>query len=138
MQFGISVQNSNLIKYRLQNKIIKTIENKPRLTPINQLYIDKLNIRKFNFYQTVLTIHKIKLKKLKVQGNFELVGNIQRRFLRNILNYRPNFFRKEKCKKSLISNGIRLYNSLPQNIKEIDNIKHFKQNVQQYIIKSIS
>lgn len=123
---------------RLQNKIIKTIENKPRLTPTNQLYTNKLNIRNFNMYQTVLTIHKIKHKKLKFQGNLELVGNVQCRFLRNILNYRPNFFRKEKCKKSLMSNGIKLYNSLPQNIKEIDNIKHFKQNVQQYIIKSIS
>lgn len=121
---------------RLQNKIIKTIENRPKMTPTNLLYVNRLNISKHNYLQTVLAIHKIKLKKMKFNRDLRTVGSVQNSFLRNVFNYRPNFFRKGKCKQSLMSNGVNAYNSLPNDIKIIDNIKLFKKNVQNYIIKA--
>lgn len=118
----------------LQNKIIKTIENKPKLTSTVTLYKDKLNIRNFNFLNTVTIIQKIKLNKIKCNINLNTVGNIQRTFLRNILDFRPNFFKKQGCKKSLLSNGILLYNTLPNEIKNIENINQFKNATKKYLL----
>lgn len=44
---------------RLQNRIIKSIENKTRLTPTSSLYVDKLDISGFTVFQIIQTIHKI-------------------------------------------------------------------------------
>lgn len=81
---------------------------------------------------TALAIHKIKLKKIKY--NYELKMNNTTRNLRNILSYRPVFFKSNRCKNSLQSNGINLYNSLPNDIKNEPNIKIFKNKLNKYLL----
>lgn len=119
----------------LQNKIIKSIENKPKLTRTHTLYTNKLNIRKYNFLQTVITINKIKNKKMKFNYKFQYVGEIQNNFLRNIFNYnyRPNFFKKEKYKKSILANRLNNYNKIPNDIKNNVNERKFKQIVEKML-----
>lgn len=119
---------------RLQNRIVKCVENKPRLTPTISLYRDKPNINLFSFIQTATTIHKIKLNLIKHNLKLQTVGETQRSYLRNILNYRPKFFRTEKCKNSIMADGLKLYNSIPTELKNIQNINSFKAKIEQMYI----
>lgn len=121
---------------RLQNRIIKNIENKPRLTPSHMLYTNRLNLRKYGDFQTILTIHKIKLGKIKFNFQLNTVAESQRSFLRNLSNYRPKFFRKEKSKKSIRSRGLTLYNNIPATLKEINSFGLFKVKLLKYLIEN--
>lgn len=122
-----SEYNINTLQ-RIQNKVIKTIECKPRLTSSASLYTDKLDIRKYGKLQTLITIQKIRMGKMKFDLPLNIVANHQR-MLRNMLNYQPNFFRTEKCKNSLLSNGVCMYNKLDNVTKETNSIKDFKKRV---------
>lgn len=95
----------------------------------------KMPFLNFNFLNTVLTIQKIKMNKIKCNIQLNTVGNVQRTFLRNILNYRPHFFKKQGCKKSLLSNGISLYNKLPNEIRNIQKITQLKNASKMYLLK---
>lgn len=122
-----SKYNINTLQ-RIQNKVIKTIECKPRLTSSASPYTDRMNIRNYRTLQTLITIEKIRIGRLKFDFPLNIVGNHQRT-LRNMLNFRPSFFRTEKCKNSLLSNGVCLYNKLDNLTKEERNIEHFKKRV---------
>lgn len=130
---GCSQQLINRIQ-RLQNRVIKTIENKHRLTPTSILYENRLNIKKYGQLQTIITIHKIKINQFKFNGQLNQINSIHNRILRNIWDYRPKLFKKEKCKMSIQSNGTTLYNRLDNDIKQINEIIRFKKNVEKYLI----
>lgn len=123
---------------RIQNKVIKTIEGFPRNTPTNSLYKNTLNIEKISKLQTVLLIKKIQNKMIKANFNFNTVERVQRYQLRNIVNLRPLLFKKTKHKNSIQSAGIKIYNEIPNNIKEISNIRHFKKEVITFLLGNIS
>lgn len=127
-------QNINDLQ-RIQNKIIKLIERKPRLTSSESLYRNRMNIRDINKYNFIVLIQKIKLKKMKFNFKMNIVQNVQRNYLRNLMNYRPNFFRKEKCKNSIMSYGLNLYNKIPLEIKNITNLRLFKIKMKECIKK---
>lgn len=117
---------------RTQNKIIKSIEGLPRLTPTISLYTNMLNTKEYNFLQTVSTIQKIKLKKIKCNIQLNLVGSIGRT-LRNAFDYRTIFVKKNKYKKSLLSHGLNTYNKIPNDTKNIEDINIFIKTVKQQI-----
>lgn len=123
---------------RIQNKIIKSIEKLPRLTPTATLYIEKPNVRQFSAIQTILLVQKIKKKMIKSKIEFENINQIQYYPLRNLMNFRLNFFRTERGKKSIQSHGLTQYNKLPIEIRNEDNFRTFKKNVTMYIIKNPS
>lgn len=125
-------QNINDLQ-RIQNKIIKLIENKPRLTPSESLYRNRMNIRDINKYNMIVLIQKIKLKKTKFNFNLDVVQNVQKNYLRNLMNFRPNFFRKEKFKSSILSYGLNQYNKIPIEIKNITNLRLFKIKMKECI-----
>lgn len=66
--------------------------------------------------QTMITVQKIKMNQIKFGYTLNLVAE-SRRTLRNILNYRPAFFKTERCKRSILSYGVNIYNKLPEYIK---------------------
>lgn len=121
---------------RIQNRAIKNIENKYRLTPTVSLYNTKPNIRSYSFIQTVMLIHKIKHKQIKSDIHFNVIKNTHNFFLRNINNFRTRFFNTERGKKSLSSKGMKLYNSIPEEIKNIVNPRTFKIKLTQYVIEN--
>jgi hypothetical protein len=53
--------------------------------------------------------------------------------LRNIFNFRLDFFRTEGAKKTVMYNGLKMFNELPRDIKNINNIKHFKKSIISYV-----
>lgn len=126
-------QNINDLQ-RIQNKFIKIIENKHRLTPTETLYRDKMNIKKIMKYNIIILVHKIKLNICKFNFTLNTVQSVQNKFLRNILNYRPLFFKKEKCRSSILSKGMNFYNETPIDIRNINNIRLFKAKLKEYIV----
>lgn len=94
---------------RLQNKIIKTIERKPRLTPTISLYNNKLNIREYGQMQTIITIQKIKMNQIKFGYTLNFVAESRRTLRIYLINYRPAFFKTERCKRSILSYGVNLH-----------------------------
>lgn len=121
---------------RLQNKVIKNIENKNILTPSLSLYVNKPNIRGLAFIQTVTTIKKIQLNLIKSNINLQTNSNVHGIFTRTLNNLRAMFFKFEKCQNSITSRGIMWYNKLPNEIKEMSNIIKFTTNVKRYVINN--
>lgn len=122
---GCSLQLTNQIQ-RLRNRKIKNIKRKSRYTSTRTLYKYKLNINKFSRLQTLLAIHKIKTGKMKFNSTLNYVENVQKYNLRNLISCRPTFFRKAKCTNSIQSVGVRLFNTLPTEIKNENDTRKFK------------
>lgn len=120
---------------RLQNKIIKHIENKPRLTRSSTLYENIPNIVQYSNIQKAILLHKIQNKQIKTNIQLNKIGNTQNIVLRSFQNFRTKFFKLEKCKKSILSNGLYLYNKIPTQIRNTVNPIHFKKNIVNYIMK---
>lgn len=119
---------------RIQNKIVKNIQCKPRLTPTVELYTNIFDVKKFSMLQIVLTIHKIKLSKLKSDLVFNTTSQYSNYLLRNLWNLRAHLFKTEKSKKSLLSRGIAIYNQIPIEIRNISNVNIFKKQTKIYIL----
>lgn len=119
---------------RIQNKIVKNVQNKPIRTSTESLYTDLPNIATYSYIQIVQTINKIEFKKLKSDMILNQIGSTNNYFLRNLINFRPLFFKSEKCKKSLASRGLTLYNKLPNEIKEIEQCDKFKTKTKKHVI----
>lgn len=120
---------------RLQNKIIKTIENKPRLTPSCSLYVNIPNIQGNIIINTLVTIQKCKLGLLKNNLNFQINQNYTNVITRHILNLRTWFFKTERCKNSIKSRGLNWYNKIPIEIRNEQNILKFKKETIKYVIE---
>lgn len=94
-----------------------------------------MDIKKINQFNTITLMHNIKHKNIKCNFSLDKVEDVQRKFLRNILNFRPRFFRKQKCKNSILSNGVMIYNKIPGDLREM-NGKSFKKNLKKFLINN--
>ena len=122
---------------RIQNRTIKTIERKHRLTSTETLYTNRPNVKSIAYINTVVTIQKIKMNKIKNNVTLNTVGNNERQTaLRNQRNYRPIFSRTEKAKNSMQIRGIKWYNMLDNDIKNEENIVRFKKKTLEYILSN--
>lgn len=120
----------------LQNRVIKFIERKHRRTSTSTLYKNKLNIKKISQSQTITAIHGIKLGNTKVNFDFQKLQQLQQYNLRNLLNYRAIFVKKTKCKNSIKSDGVRLYNRIDNQLKGIESMKKFKKEIKQFLLQN--
>lgn len=103
----------------------------PRLTASASPYKNGMNIKKINHFNTL--IQKMKQKTIKCNLNINKVEKVQSNFLRNIMKLRPKFFKKQKCKSSILSNGLTFYNEIPLEIRDT-NMSIFKEKLKKYLI----
>lgn len=123
----------------LQNKSIKIITKKPRLTPTDDIYKESfLSFKQKIQYETVLTIIKIMNKTLHctvfISTNYSTTNIATRN--KDLLRA-PNFYTKF-AQKSFIYCGVALYNNLPANIKSENNLSKLKTMLKVYVFKTIS
>lgn len=119
------------------NRALKIIKNKPRLYPTDMLYSDSiLPIEKFNKFCTLLFIYKIKNKLIK--NNVELDLNENTYQTRQISNFVINFFRTSIGQKNIFCEGVKLFNTLPDVLKNSTRISNFKSNVKLHLNNSIT
>lgn len=119
---------------RLQNKIIKTLFHYPYLTPTTLLYkkTNLLNIKQLYTYNTCVLIKNILSK--SIQSNIhipkkETSHNLRNRHKLELSKTRTNYYGQ----RSILFGGVQLYNKLPSDITECDNIKIFKCKLKKYV-----
>jgi hypothetical protein len=96
---------------RLQNKCIKAIKHKPRLTPSCDLYDDKfLSFLQLCDYESVLFIHKVKSGLVKCDISLITNESVTNRKTRQSELLRLPRFLMTKSQKSLFYRGVSLYN----------------------------
>lgn len=111
-----------------QNMILKIIFRKNRLFPTEQLYRESniLNIQLCYTYQC--------LKRMFYdQQNFTQEFPLRDTRSRANLNIRIGLFTKTATQNSFLHFGPKIFNVLPKNLKEINNIKTYKKEIKKCI-----
>ena len=135
-----SASNTALQKLAIQQKIlIRIINNVPFRTHTSPLF-KKLYLLKLDdlFKQNCLTTMYNCLKNNKHEYLLNKILTCQTNMysmqLRNTLSLRLPFYNLSRCKQSILYNGIKNWNSIPNNIKESTSINVFKKKCTQYFI----
>lgn len=122
---------------KLQNKAMRVILKLNRFASGSAMLetLKWMNIEKKIKMNVLIIIFKIKNNLYpKYLSDKLLYGNdIHHYRLRNIFNFRLNYFRKEKTKNMMMYKGLKLYNTLPVNIKQESNLRKFKHLIKDYI-----
>jgi hypothetical protein len=112
----------------LQNKAMRVILKCNRYTPINLMLktLKWLSIAELINYFTLLFIFKIKNK--EAPSYFRLVQNNDYHSYptRRGNNFRCQLISKESTKRNVFVDGILLFNSLPNEVKNAINVRQFK------------
>lgn len=137
--WGRSAKKHTTILQTMQNRAIKIITNKPKLTPTNILFNENfLSFHQKISYESILLIWKIQNKYL--QCNVTLPNNyaITQTVTRQKYQIRVPNFRTTTSQSSLLYCGVQLFNDLPEQIRNTKNIFNFKKLLKTYIYKNIS
>lgn len=117
----------------LQNKALKIILNKSRLTETSTLYNDRfLSIDTLIKFDQIMLVYK--LKNHHIRHNINIVTNeeLHRYNTRNRLIYQ-GVSRTNSGLNSTISRATRYYNDIPERLKTINSLFHFKKELRLYI-----
>ena len=140
-QYLISIWGSaNLTKLKplkkIQNKLIKCIYKLPHLEPTINLYKPKgfLNISSLYKSKVCNLIHSIKIKEKK--GNIHLIpSDITHNYdTRQNSHFKKQIIKSNFGKRSLLYDGIAIYNDLPNKLKNIQKLNKFKIAVKKYFM----
>lgn len=135
-----SAANTNLRPIqRAQNKIVKVLFQYKHLTPSYKLYKETklLSIHQTYVYLTCILIRKILTKDLHTQISFTKKKQFQKMKLRNANNLVLHAPRTDYGKKSLMFDGAKLYNKLPNDIKDSQSLKSFKKLLKYFVVKTV-
>lgn len=122
----------NCIKV-LQNKALKIIFKKSRLTETSTLYNEQfLPLETLIKFDQIILIYK--LKNNQIRHNIYIISNadIHRYNTRNHLVHQ-NFARTNSGLNSTIARATRTFNAIPERIKSINYINRFKKETRQYL-----
>lgn len=118
---------------RAQNKIIKVLFHYPYNTPTNELYkkTKLFNLRQLYIYYTCILIKKITTK--SIRSNLKLNKKIPTHNLRNKYKIVLPTVRTNYGKKTILFEGVKLYNDLPNHIKKCNIVNAFKKELKEYV-----
>lgn len=122
---------------KVQNRCLRVILRCNRRTSIKLMLntLCLLSIKQRIFYNTLVLIFKItnnllpEYLKQKIKYNYEVATRSLRR--QSQLNV-PNL-RKEKTRRSIFYNGIKLFNELPSQIRKSEKLNEFKRKCVKYV-----
>jgi len=72
-----------------------------------------------------------------LRNKFVIAGNENQRLTRQAGNIALKLRKTRSAQKSVFYEGVKMYNSLPANIKQNDRLKAFKQELKEYILSRI-
>lgn len=121
---------------RIQNKALKGIKGLPFRTSTKALHEKEMLVETRLKYDLALTIHEIskgyKRSNIRVTKNKQIHNHETRRNnALHVTNQRTNI-----GKKRITYIGTKVYNKIPNNIKEIKSIKNFKCKLQRFLIET--
>lgn len=122
---------------KIQNRAMRVLLNCERTTPKKHM-LDKLkwlSVSQRIVLNSLMMIHKIKNNKGPeyLIEKVKFVGESHNRNTRSVNDFKLPIVKYEKSKKNLLYNGIKIFNQLPRDIKELTNIHVFKSKCNIYI-----
>jgi hypothetical protein len=121
---------------RLQNKAVKVVTQKPRLTPSNELYdVHFLSFLQLCEYESLLLIHKIKLGQVRCEMSLMANEASQTRNTRQSKLLKLPNYSMAKTQHSLFYKGVQLYNKFCIETKPLNSmtIKDLKDSIKAYV-----
>lgn len=122
-----------------QNKLIKVLFNYDFLAPTDQIYKNTklMNIEQSYQYFTCILVRKILNQSIKTQIHFDknyISHNIKLRNSNDIKLIKP---RTNYGKQNIMYDGAKVYNKIPNSIKDAKTLQTFKKLLKSYIINSV-
>lgn len=119
----------------IQNRVVKSILSLPHLYPSHLLYNPDTtpSIYQLNKFQTIMYIFKIKHNFIRHNVQLQQLNQIHNYSTRNNEDFFIRKYRTNKGLYSIIANGLREYNKLPQQIKQENRISVFKSMLQNHL-----
>ena len=138
--YGIIVwgSTSNYLLNRLQvlqNKCLRVIDEwqfKQRIKPLDEKY-DFFNINQIHFFEVAKVMYFCvhRLQSAIFDDYYKLVTNVSRHSLRSVIDDKLYllFFKKKSDQNSIIYKGVKIWNSLPKNMRTFFFVKFKKAAV---------
>lgn len=125
---------------KIQNRGMRTILKCHYLTPKKYMLdcLGWLSISQRIKFNCIVMIFKIKHDLLPeyLKNELNYVCNMSNRNLRNAHDFRLPNYKLDVTRKSIFYDGIKLFNGLPQYLKEISSLTKFKSECKKYILQS--
>lgn len=126
---------------RLQNKAIKVITKKPRLTPSSELYDEKfLSFLQLCDYESIFFIHKVKSGLIKSDITLSVNENTTNRKTRQSELLRPPQFMTVQSQSSLFYRGVNLYNQFhisKSNKSNVESLSTLKSSIKRFVVHNL-
>ncbi len=121
---------------KLQNKCMRIILRKRRRTHIKTMLaeLNFISVQQQTMRDVLIFIHKIQKGLLPQYLTSCFQSNEGRSYiLRNHGDLRLPLFRKSSTQRSLMFDGAKMYNKIPMEVRQSDNMKYFKNYSDQYV-----
>lgn len=124
---------------RTQNKIIKLLFHYDYLTPTTKVYSETklMSVKQLYTYSTCLLIRKILHKEIHSKLTFTKKKELQNYRNRNAENLITTRSRTNYGQRNISSEGVKLYNMLPLDLKNVKSLNVFKNKCNDYIRKNV-
>lgn len=131
--WGSAAKSNLTYLQRMQNKIIKVLYHYHYLTPTVQIYKDTkfLNISQLYKYYTCVLVKNIVTN--SIQSNIRINKKVNTHNLRNRYKLELATARTNYGKKTVLSEGVQIFNALPNDLKECESTVLFKYMLKKHI-----
>ena len=136
--WGLANQKSITSLQRLQNRVIKNIRKLTVLFPSAELYSSRvLNTKCIYIYEIILLIYKVKNNMIKCNVELQIHSNIHDYSTRNKDNFYVSTNRTKLVRKDVFRIGPKLFNRIPNIIKNENSLNLFKMKLKDYIFNNL-
>lgn len=122
---------------KLQNRGMRIILKVSRYTSKSHMLrtLKWMSVSQRIKMNVLIMVFKIKHKIMPsyLTDRLTYVEDVQHYYLRNIWDFRLNFFNKSKTQNMLMYNGLKLFNNLPVNLKMEKNFLKYKKGLLKYV-----
>jgi len=127
---------------KAQNRAMRVILHCDKYTKIERMLqaLQFMSIKQRLYYNVCVFIYKILNNMLPVllRNKFAIIGNENQRLTRQTGNIVLDLRRTRSAQKSVFHEGVKMYNSLPADIKQKDRLETFKHDLKEYILSRIT
>lgn len=127
---------------KLQNRSMRVILKKPRLTPIKDMLneLQWLPVRELLLFNTLTFIHKIKIGQAPqyLLSKITYASEVHQYHTRHRENFYIPRVDQERSQNSLYFKGLSKYNDLPINVKSMKTVKSFKEVLKNCMFSNVN
>ena len=138
--YGLEIYGSTYDTYlepliKINNKILRILQNKPLLTPVNQLYssYNTLSIKSLYKFKLICFVHKYVHYRSDLpeiyQNYFTFNSEVHKHDTRDKDSLHVLLARTSGGQRSIKIEGSKLWNSVPMSLRSVRNQKEFKRKI---------